>query len=193
MLAGFLLVPPSRKPTGSAFLNNRRCGKERAVKQVNVTEATEDQLDLRAAGASTNGQPTDQTQAGNMVVVSDLPAEDIQHLVQAFRKGGMVIEQDVPAITNTPFRAQVRGQFVPFTVRDAAAIEQVTGEPLCVIPHVIPFAMPLSVAMTKIADLHWKSAVQDGRTTLGLQDWKRQYLLEHKVSRIIQLVEQQQG
>lgn len=148
---------------------------------------------LRAAGASTNGQPTDQTQAGNMVVGSDLPAEDIQHLVQAFRKGGMVIEQDVPAITNTPFRAQVRGQFVPFTVRDAAAIEQVTGEPLCVIPHVIPFAMPLSVAMTKIADLHWKSAVQGGHTTLGLQDWKRQYLLEHKVSRIIQLVEQRQG
>jgi hypothetical protein len=105
----------------------------------------------------------------------------------------MVIEQDIPAITNTPFRAQVRGEFVPFTRRDAAAIEQVTGEQLCVIPHVVPFAMPLSVAITKIADLHWKSAVQGGHTTLGLEDWKRRYLLEHTVIRIIEHIEQRQG
>ncbi|MBS3912711.1 MAG: hypothetical protein KGZ70_12970 [Hydrogenophaga sp.] len=145
---------------------------------------------LEAAGVRDDEQPTALSEEG---VIADLPAGDIQHLVQAFRKGGMVIEQDIPEITKTPFRAQVRGQFVPFSKRDALAIEQVTGEPLCVVPHVVPFAMPLSLAMTKVADLHWKGAVQGGHTTLGLEDWKRQYLLEHSVTRIIQLVEQRQG
>ena len=145
---------------------------------------------LEAAGVSDHDQPTALSEGG---VIADLPAGDIQHLVQAFRKGGMVIEQDIPEITKTPFRAQVRGEFVPFSKRDALAVEQVTGEPLCVIPHVVPFAMPLSVAITKIADLHWKSAVQGGHTTLGLEDWKRQYLLEHTVIRIIEHIEQRQG
>ena len=148
---------------------------------------------LEVTGVSDDEKNASQTPDSNVDAIADLPADAIQHLVQAFRKGGMVIEQDIPEITKTPFRAQVRGEFVPFSKRDALAVEQITGEPLCVVPHVVPFAMPLSLAMTKVADLHWKGAVQGGHTTLGLEDWKRQYLLEHSVTRIIQLVEQRQG
>ena len=148
---------------------------------------------LEAAGVSDDEKNASQTPDSNVDAIADLPADAIQHLVQAIRKGSMVIEQDIPEITKTPFRAQVRGEFVPFSKRDALAVEQVTGEPLCVVPHVVPFAMPLSLAMTKVADFHWKGAVQGGHTTLGLEDWKRQYLLEHSVTRIIQLVEQRQG
>lgn len=145
---------------------------------------------LEAAGVSDHDQPTALSEGG---VIADLPAGDIQHLVQAFRKGGMVIEQDIPEITKTPFRAQVRGEFVPFGKRDALAVEQVTGEPLCVVPHVVPFALPLSLASSKIADAHWKSAVQDGNTQLGFEEWRRQYLLEHTVSKIIMFFEQRQA
>jgi hypothetical protein len=125
--------------------------------------------------------------------IADLPAEDIEHLVQAVQKGGMPIEQDIPPITNTPIRAQVRGIFVPFTSRDAIAFEQATGESLCLVPCVVPYALPLSLATSRIEDFHWKTAVRDGKTTVGRDEWARQYLQEHSVTKVIAHIAERQS
>lgn len=93
------------------------------------------------------------------------------------------------AIESNHFETRLNCRFVvdlgegegyhPFEQEDARDVECAMREGLCVVPDVIPYALPFSLAVQAIPDHIWKTAVQADKTQLGMVDYKAEYAREH--------------
>lgn len=123
-----------------------------------------------------------------------LSQDEIKQIVEGLRKFRIVVELDIPPITNTRFRAEVNRGCLPFEAQDIAVVEKILGEPLCLLNCVVPYAMPLSLAVkSQRMNADWKLAVMEDRTVLGRDEWARQNLLERTLSKCLEHWETQGG
>lgn len=68
---------------------------------------------------------------------------------------------------------------VEFELDDLDQVERMLGEPLSVVPDVLPFALPMSQAAQQLPDHFWKAAVRNEKTILGRDDFRLEYARVH--------------
>ena len=108
-----------------------------------------------------------------------LSPKNLVEVVELLKSGQRCVEWNVyggeaKVLVFLPGRASFA-----FGLDDLDKVEAAVGEPLSVVPDVLPYALPVLVAAQHVPDHVWKNAVQQDMTILGRDDYRLEFAREH--------------
>lgn len=119
-----------------------------------------------------------------------LNPKQLVEIVDLLKKGERCVEWNVygggaKVLAFLPGRSSV-----VFDLNDLNNVERELGEPLSVVPDVLPYALPVEKAAQQLPDYFWKEAVRTEKTILGRDEYRQEFARGHLLRDRLQEVTQ---